>query len=429
MKSPRFRRLSVFVILAASGLLPSFLGGQPQVLPPDEVRSVAPNIYLDCSRRVCDFDYIKTEVTFVNYVLDRQSADIHIIVTQQITGGGGREFTLSFIGLKKHSGKDATLRCFAGPTDTEDQVRRTLANIIKQGLIPYVYDTPLSEFISVTYANKTAPRIAQPEDKWDYWVFSVGVRGNADLESLSQKYFYQISLSANRTTENLKLRFYANSNVNRRRYEVSEEETIISRTTRKSLSTQAIKSLNGRWSLGGFLSLYSSTYDNAQLYANLSPAVEYNVFPYEQATRRELRIQYRLGLTQRDYYEVTLYDKEKELLANQMLRVILELKEPWGSAGVQLEGSTFLHDWRKNNVRAEAGVWVNLFKGLSFNVGGEFSRVRDQLSLPKGGTSKDEILLELKRLATDYSLSFEAGFNYRFGSIFSNVVNPRFGNM
>jgi len=390
---------------------------------------VAPNIYLDCSRRDCDFDFIKTEITFVNYVLDRQNADIHLIVTQQATGSGGREYTLSFIGLKKHSGKNATLRCFARPTDTEDQVRRTLTNIIKQGLIPYVYETPLSEFISVTYANKAGAQMAQPKDRWDHWVFSVGVRANGDLETLSKKYFYQISLSANRTTESLKLRLYANSNVNKRRYEVSEDETIISRTTRKSLATQAVQSLNGHLSLGAFLSLYSSTYDNARLYASFSPAVEYNVFPYEQSTRRELRVQYRLGLTRRDYYEITLYDKEKEILANQTLRVILELKEPWGSAGVQLEGSTFLHDWSKNNLRAEAGVWVNLFKGLSFNVGGEFSRVRDQLSLPKGGASKDEILLELKRLATDYSLSFEAGFNYRFGSIFSNVVNPRFGNM
>ena len=415
------------ILIMALGVLRA--GQEPPSAEKTEKPEVAPNIYLDCSRRDCDFDYIKTEITFVNYVLDRQNADIHLIVTQQPTGSGGREYTLSFIGLKKHSGKDATLRCFARPTDTEDQVRRTLTNIIKQGLIPYVYDTPLSEYISVTYANKTGARIAQPKDKWDYWVFSVGLRGNGDLETLSKKYFYQIWLSANRTTESLKLRFYANSNINDRRYEVSEDETIVSRTTRKSLSTQVIKSLNGHWSLGGFLSLYSSTYDNARLYTSLSPAVEYNLFPYEQATRRELRIQYRLGLTRRDYYEITLHDKEQELLANQTLRVILELKEPWGSAGVQLEGSTFLHDWSKNNLRAEAGVWVNLFKGLSFNVGGEFSRVRDQLSLPKGGASKDEILLELKRLATDYSLSFEAGFNYRFGSIFSNVVNPRFGNM
>lgn len=78
---------------------------------------------------------------------------------------------------------------------------------------------------------------------------------------------------------------------------------------------------------------------------------------------------------------------------------------------------------------AEAGLGVNILKGLSFNIGGEYQRVRDQLSLPLADATLEEILLELKRLASGYNLRFEVGFSYRFGSIYSNVVNPRFGNM
>ena len=47
---------------------------------------------------------------------------------------------------------------------------------------------------------------------------------------------------------------------------------------------------------------------------------------------------------------------------------------------------------------------------------------------PAGGASTEEILLELKRLATNYSARLEMGISYRFGSMYSNVVNPRFGN-
>lgn len=427
----KHRRLFILILTLweMAHVLTISVGAQPQVIPPEEIRSVAPNLYLDCNRQDCDYDFIKTEITFVNYVRDRQSADIHLIITRQTTGSGGGEYTLSFIGLKRHKGKDAVLKYFSRPNDVEDQVRRGLTNMIKQGLVPYVYDTPLSEYISVTYASTAAARKAQPVDRWNFWTFSVGMKGNGEFEDLAKKYFYQLTFSANRTTEDLKFRLYAMTSTNQRRYEVSDEETVESRTTRKSLSTQVVKSLTGHWSLGGFFNLYSSTFDNAELYISLSPALEFNIFPYEQATRRELRIQYRLGLTQRDYYERTIFEKEKELLWNQTLRAILELKEPWGSAGFEVEGATFLHDWSKNHLRAEAGIWVNLFKGLSFNVGADFSRVRDQLSLPLGGASKEEILLELKRLATDYNLSFEIGFNYRFGSIFSNVVNPRFGNI
>ena len=150
---------SIIPVLIGLGLLlprPSAAGSRgPQVVPQDEMRSVAPNVYLDCDRRTCDFNYIKTEITFVNYVLNRQSADIHVIVTRQQTGSGGSEYTLAFIGLKRHQGKDETLRYYSKPTDTEDQFRKGFVNVLKQGLIPYVYDTPLAEFISISYSQKT----------------------------------------------------------------------------------------------------------------------------------------------------------------------------------------------------------------------------------------------------------------------------------
>ncbi len=156
-------------------------------MPQDELRSVAPNVYLDCDRRTCDFEYIKTEITFVNYVLDRQSADVQIIVTRQQTGSGGNEYTLAFMGLKRHQGKDATLRFYSKPTDTEDQFRRGFVNVLKQGLIPYVYDTPLAEFISISYAQKKDFRPTPASDPWHYWVFGIGVRGNGEFEDQSEQ--------------------------------------------------------------------------------------------------------------------------------------------------------------------------------------------------------------------------------------------------
>ncbi len=420
------------ILLLALGLLPRFAAAQnggSQVVPPDELRSVAPNVYLDCDRRFCDFNYIKTEITFVNYVLDRQSADVQIIVTREQTGGGGNEYTIAFLGLKRHKGKDATLRYYSKPTDTEEQYRRGLVNTLKQGLIPYVYDTPLAEFISISYAQKKEYRPTPASDPWHYWVFGIGLRGNGEFEDQSQKYSYQVNLSANRTTENVKFRAYAGVNYNHRRYEIPDEEPIISDSKRKSLSISLLPSVDGHWSWGASASLYSSTYDNARLFTSIGPAVEYDIFPYAQATRRELRIQYRLSYTLRDYYEVTIFGKDKEGLFSQSLQGVLEIKETWGSIGASVQGSTFLHDLSKNNFRADLGVYINLFKGFSFNVGGQFSRIRDQLSLPGRDYTPEEILLELKRLATGYYLRFEIGLNYRFGSIYSNVVNPRFGNV
>jgi hypothetical protein len=400
-----------------------------QVVPQDELRSVAPNVYLDCERRTCDFEYIKTEITFVNYVLDRQSADVQVIVTRQQTGSGGNEYTLAFLGLRRHQGKDATLRYYSKPTDTEDQFRRGLVNVLKQGLLPYVYDTPLAEFISISYSQKRDYRPTPASDPWNYWVFSLGLRGSGNFESQAERYSYQANVSANRTTDDLKLRFYGRIERNHRRYDIPDEEPIISNSNRRNASTSLYKAISGHWSWGGSASLYSSTYDNARLYLSIGPAVEFNVFPYVEATRRELRVQYRLSVSRRDYYEITIFGKEQEVLFSQTLQAVLEVKEPWGSIGASVQGSAFIPDLKYNNLRAELGVYVNLFRGLSFNVSGRYSRIRDQLSLPGREYSPEEILLELKRLATGYDLNFEIGVNYRFGSIFSNVVNPRFGNM
>jgi hypothetical protein len=422
------RRPAVLAAVLLAGWLAP-LAARAQIVPPDELRSVAPNVYLDCERRTCDFEYIKTEITFVNYVLDRQSADVQIIVTRQQTGGGGAEYTLAFMGLKRNAGKDAALKYFSKPTDTEDQFRRGLVNVLKQGLIPYVYDTPLAEFISISYAQKKDYRPTPKSDPWHYWVFGVGVRGSGEFEDQAQRYSYQVNLSANRTTEAMKFRFYAGTNFNHRRYEIPDEEPIVSDSKRKNASISVFKSIDGHWSWGGGTSLYSSTYDNARLYASFGPSVEYNIFPYAEATRRELRLQYRVNFTMRDYYEVTIFGREKENLFSQALQVVLEIKEPWGSIGASVQGSTFVPDLKYNNLRADLGVYINLFRGFSFNVGGRYSRIRDQLSLPGREYSPEEILLELKRLATGYDLSFEIGVNYRFGSIYSNVVNPRFGNV
>jgi len=421
-KTQRIKRTIGYLILFI------FLAGKSAAGQQDEFRSTAPNVFLDCERHTCDMNYIRTEITFVNYMRDRENADVHVMVTRRQTGSGGHEYTLNFIGLKEYKGKDATLTYFSKSTDTESQVRKGLVNILKQGLIPYVSDTPLAEHISISYRGAQRTPAETMVDKWNYWVFSVGLRGNLDMEALSERYNYSLSLSANRTTENLKFRFWANNNYSERKYEVNEEETITSIRDKKTIFTQLVKSLDSHWSAGMFVHLYSSTFDNASLFSTFGPAVEYNIFPYSESTRRELRMQYRINYSYRKYDEVTIFDKLQENLFQQNLHIILEIKEPWGSAGMQLEGSTYLHDFSKNNLRFDAGLNLRVFKGFSFNINGEYSRVRDQLSLPKEGASKDEILLEIRRLATTYDFQLRMGFNYRFGSIYNNVVNPRFGN-
>ena len=75
----------------------------------------------------------------------------------------------------------------------------------------------------------------------------------------------------------------------------------------------------------------------------------------------------------------------------------------------------------------EADVSVRVARGLSVGAELNASRIRDQISLPARGASPEEILLRLRQLRSGYEYNFGLNITYSFGSIFSSIVNPRFG--
>jgi hypothetical protein len=187
-------------------------------------------------------------------------------------------------------------------------------------------------------------------------------------------------------------------------------------------------SLSEHWSVGVWVSLTSSTYRNIDFAYTFHPAIEYNFFPYSVSTRRQLRMLYRIGYGSYRYREETVYDKTSEVLFNESLQITLELNEPWGTAEFSMRGSHYFHDLNKNNIRISGELDFRIFKGLSLDIDASYSATRDQLNLPKGEATLEEILLRRVELASGYRFSTSIGLSYRFGSVFSNVVNPRFGD-
>src|SRR5258708_597468 len=97
-------------------------------------------VFLDCD--FCDQSYLKKEVTFIDYVRNREDAGVHVLVTIQETGGGGTQWTLKFIGLGPYQGADQTLTYNSPQTATSDEVRSGFAEVFKVGLVRYVSQTP-----------------------------------------------------------------------------------------------------------------------------------------------------------------------------------------------------------------------------------------------------------------------------------------------
>jgi hypothetical protein len=405
---------------------PTGRAGQAQAAQPDieALKKTAPKIYIDCGS--CDIEYIKTEITFVNYVRDRKEADVHLLITTQSTGSGGSEYTLDFSGQNGYSGLDDKLKYFSNKTDTADDIRKGLVRTIKMGLMAYVAKTPISSRIAVSYAEEKKP--GAEADKWDSWVFNVSGNGFFNGEKSYRSSSLSGSFSANRVTPDIKIRLGLSASYGDNRYEYGD--TIIQSDRESySFSGLVVKSLNEHWSVGGYLNASSSTYSNIRFDLAPAPAVEYNLFPYSQSTRRQFRILYKVGFRTVRYREETIYLKTSENLWNESLSFTLDVKEKWGAISASLVGSHYFHDFSKNNLNAFATVQLNLVKGLNAYVIGGGSRIRDQLGLVKGQASLEEIILQRRQLETGYSYFFIFGLSYTFGSIYTNVVNPRFGSL
>jgi hypothetical protein len=158
----------------------------------------------------------------------------------------------------------------------------------------------------------------------------------------------------------------------------------------------------------------------------LNPAIEYSIFPYEEATRRSLTAFYEVGPVYRHYFEETLLGKKEETRVEQALRISFDQRQPWGSAGIFLRASHYMHDFGTNNLSVNGNLSFRVVRGLDLNVGGSFSRVRDQYYLSGQDLTDEERLLRLQQEQTDYEARINFGFEYQFGSIFNNVVNNRF---
>ncbi len=380
------------------------------------------NIYVDCHR--CDYDYIRSEITWVNYVIDPKNADVYIMISRQRTGSGGREYTISFIGQKNWAFKSDTLRFTTQWNDSREIVRRKLVKTLKLGLVQFVERTGVAEQLEISFKKKR--KVFAPEDHWNYWVFRTSV--SADFNGEQSRNFQAMNarLTAQRITADWKI--YANLRTHYRKsiYDVDDEK-VSSTTSNKHFYGMIVKGLSEHWSVGVFSYIGSSSYSNTKISYSGAPAVEYDIFPYSESVRKQFRFIYRVSPEYTVYNERTIYGKLRESLLKETLHIALSVKQPWGTIETDLSGAHYFHDFSKNHIRFSASFSFHLIKGFSFNVDGRFSRIHDQLSLPQRQATAEEILLRRRELETQYNYDFSIGVEYTFGSIYNNIVNPRFG--
>ncbi len=385
-------------------------------------RKDALKVFLDCP--FCDDDYIRREISFVNYVRDRKVADVHIMVTSQQTGSGGREYMMHFLGQNSYTRLSDTLAYVSKTDNTWDETRSGQVETMKMGLMPFVSKTPLSKFIKISYKPPVKEEVV--EDKWNQWVFETRLSGILDGQKSYNYDRISGSFSASRVTPEWKIDFDLYYRISNDEFDTGD--TIITSFTKsKSFDGLIVKSLGEHWSVGGRFDISSSTYRNYKLKGLVYPGIEFNLFPYSESTRKQLLILYSLGYSYNSYQDSTIYNKIEENLFGHSLSVAMEFTQKWGSINTSIDWNNYFHDWSKNNLSSFVSLSLRVAKGLQIGIGGGASIIHDQLSLVIGGASPEEILLRRKELETSYQYFTHFSVSYTFGSIYNNVVNPRFG--
>ncbi len=386
-------------------------------------RKNAVNIYLDAE----NIQYIKDNITFVNYVRDLKNADVHILETTNSAGNGGEEYFYIFTGQNKYFGRNDTLKFNTTADNSNDEIRQKQVQILKLGLMQYVAHSQFANDISINFSKPITDVIT--EDKWRSWVINLNGYAFVRAESSYKNYSVWSSVNASKITDDIKIEIDYNNNINGSVFYFDDNPPVKSKTTSNFFSALVAKSLGNHWALGGKLGVGNSTYSNLKIKASALPTIEYNIFDYNKYNTIQLRIQYSVGAEYDIYYDTTIYNQTEQLLGLEKLGVAFKINKKWGYVNSSVSFSNYMYDFSKNSVNFQNSINIRLFKGFSVNFNGAYAIIHDQIGLPKQGLNYEEILLRQQENSTDFSYWLSAGISYTFGSIYNNVVNPRFNDI
>lgn len=262
-------------------------------------------------------------------------------------------------------------------------------------------------------------------DPWKLWVFRIEAGSFFQMEETQNEYTFNTELRVDKITEAWKTRLEGRYETDRENY-FDDGEKIKNYQNETEINANYILSLSPHWSAGIFADYSSRTYLNIKHQYQTAPGIEYNIFQWDVSNRKNFSLRYQAGIRNYYYNEITIYDKMNELLFFEELSLNLELVQPWGTVETSLEGRHYFHDFSKNRLVFDTELSVRLTKQFSVFCEIEAQMVHDQLYLPKGDASLEDILLERRKQATAYELGGQVGLRFTFGSIYNSVVNERF---
>ena len=287
-QAPGVRGCAAFLALAALAWAAGALAAQQT----GGVNGDRPSVFLDCATRGCNREYFRTEVTWVNWVRVPESADVHLIMTGQTTGAGGREYQLHFMG-RGDLEYDHQLAYQAPPTATDRETLDELVRTIGVGLLHFatlngffdvaedfqdIADLVNSESGGLDPAERVVAQ-TEVDDPWNFWVFRLGGRTELNGEQTRRTNQVNGNWSASRVTPTWKMNFRANLEYNRREIDLADDSTFVDQRTDWGFSELIAYSLADHWSIGIEGEARKIVRFNQTFRIEFTPALEYSFFP------------------------------------------------------------------------------------------------------------------------------------------------------
>ena len=387
-------------------------------------------VFLDCES--CFSDFLRSEIEFVDYVRDRTEAEVHVLITRAETGERRRASTRwpsSAAGLRRTDRHAA--RPSPTSSDTEDVVRRQLANALRVGLLrlPRAGRRCRRSWRSTVKLGSEQQRPAVAGDRWNNWVFSL--RGSASFEGEESSRQRQLGAERQRRPDHAEVEDHV------RRRDRSRDRGVRPRRGRAGEGRAARAGLQ----LAGRSRRSASTGRSARRATSnrrrsTTPSWRWRRRRRSSSTSSRTRSTragscarcMRSACSATRYYEATLFGKTEETLPQHELSLTFEQRERWGS--LEARTRVVAVPARPRQVPAR-GRGRDLAAPGARAVGRRPSSTRRASAIScrcrraARPTRRSCCGCAGCRAAT--STSCRLSLTYTFGSIFSSIVNPRFG--
>ncbi len=197
--------------------------------------TTVPRVFFDCRGRECDRTYYRTEIDWVAWVRDQRDAHVHVIMTSQRTGVGGREYLLDFIGRGAYQNYEVRSTYQSLPTDTQRERLDGVALTLGLGLATFATESGYRNVVQLdglapvgevnTNLDTQPAGILSPDDvqdPWKLWIFRVSANGDIDTEANQESRELRASFSASRVTPTWKQSYFSNYSNNKQEFELSD---------------------------------------------------------------------------------------------------------------------------------------------------------------------------------------------------------------